>query len=561
MNKLAEVHVFEDHIIKVPTEKVFSESNIENDITAFEDYKLRGIIVECEFSDSVWFIRNKRYNLTVSFGFELQPTINNSIKCYTLYLLNNAQSPKTVIQKINIINDSIFKSNNFSEDKIEDFFDYILLEIPKSMKYHYLTTNKEYFDFSPPSHRKEYIERLENNFRPYQSQTKRLPPFQDILAFNERLNNFFFNEEIDKTTKERFMPILIWWELTMKIPMRPEEFASIKRSNFSIVEGRYKLIIERTKPKNTYNISPQTEFYLIPELGRLIQSYIELCDSYYTEEIPVQQKEYLFPMHMRTRYLSEIGQRSTKHNLNEHNYNLGTPIFRNLLRDFYKEVIGSDLVELTTIDTRHLAICNMRIQGFNPLTISRLAGHASLLTQNHYANHLETFLDSKMKLLSEQIRNNEIRSTHFYTKEEVEYLPVVQKIKENSILSNVDRKFLREIEGGNCQDTEFPRNCITNCFLCPSFLLKMEDKQSIHEIITKTVKSLNKEYQTQLDSYEIAFQKSIDFFRNNKEIESNPIELNERLNNLTRSINNTVENLARINVLKEQVEEATSDSN
>ncbi|WP_411954736.1 site-specific integrase [Alkalibacillus sp. S2W] len=554
---MSRVEIFKNYLIKYDNLKTFNSNQIDYYKNLFESLITKGAIIDCDFDDSVWKFRDGRFWRNIEFGFELNPKINTLLKSYTVYLTEEELLPSTIKQKIDIISDSIFETEFYKRENVDKLLDYIILQVPKSKRHYYYTYNKEFFDFFMPEYGEIYINTIEGNTKPYSSKTKPLPPFEDILEFDNRLMSFY-NSSNSNFLKEKFLPILLWWKLTMIIPMRPEEFVSLKRKNFKKVNGKYKLKVERRRPPKQYQIKPTTTFYMPTSIGELIDSYIELSNSRYSKNIPLKQKDYIIPSYMRTHYLSERGQWSSRERVKEDNYYMGPTVFYNLLQDFYSDVVGEDLIPLTTIDTRHLAISNMRMQGYNPLTIARLAGHASLETQNHYANHLETFLDSKMKLLSQQLLENEFRSTNFYTEKEVENLQVVQQIKENSALSIKNTDNMREIEGGYCQDESFPNNCISNCLLCPFFQIDFNKKDEIQALLKDTTHSLNKMYQEQLNSYNLAIEQSVKHFKYHKDLDKPELSNNEEIKSITQSINKSIYDIARLNALNYQIEERKS---
>jgi integrase len=71
--------------------------------------------------------------------------------------------------------------------------------------------------------------------------------------------------------------------------------------------------------------------------------------------------------------------------------------FTYLLISFYEEVVkkGYKISEIERIkpgDTRHFAIINMFLMGFNMLTIARMAGHTRIEEPAHYYTHIPELL-------------------------------------------------------------------------------------------------------------------------------------------------------------------------
>ena len=555
-----EVHLFDNHTLHIENDEKFSVEMTDHYKERFKFYKRNGIIEGCQYNDRSWFLwtlGTRGTRLRLSYDLDMFSNVNAALKCYTLLLMDNGLTARTITGKLKIIKESIFKTNLYSEEKVEDFYEYVLLEVPEFFKYSHITYNLEFFNFFMPEHGEKFISRLmESDVKPYQSKTKALPPFEDILAFSNELYNFFLNEETSSVLKEKYLPIFIWWQLTMFIPMRPHEFVQLQKSDLKKVNGQYQLTVKRSKPKYPNQIPLQTEFHITQDIGELIESYINLSEHYCTVDISVEERSYLFPMYMRARYYTKHNKKVSKIISHGKNIHITTDMFNSLLKFFYKEVIqSSDIEQLSANSTRHLAICNMRMQNIDPLTISQMAGHASLYTQNHYADHLETFLESKVRLLSEQIKSKQMKITDFYTKEEVENFPVVQNLKTESVLNRTNRSNFRQIEGGYCTDKEFPSNCVPNCLLCPFFLLDVENRENTLRLLDETSVWLNKQYKDQLDTYYIVFQKLMNNMNQNKEHQNPSIDLNEQVHSVTKSINKTIEEIARTEALIMQVSE------
>src|SRR5690625_1127754 len=182
-----EVHVFDNHTLHIESDEQFSEERIDYYKERFAFYKRNGIIEDCQYSDRIWFIwtlGTRGVRLRFSFDLDVLGSANDMLKCYTLFLLESGLSVGTIIQKIKILRDTFYQTNLYNEGKIEDFYEYVLLEVPKSSKFGYITNNIEFFDFFTPEHGQEFVSRLkESDIKPYESKTRALPPFEDILVF------------------------------------------------------------------------------------------------------------------------------------------------------------------------------------------------------------------------------------------------------------------------------------------------------------------------------------------------------------------------------------------
>src|SRR5690606_28186184 len=122
-------------------------------------------------------------------------------------------------------------------------------------------------------------------------------------------------------------------------------------------------------------------------------------------------------------------------------------ILRSLLSSFYKEIAGwktKDFIKIidnnkevrnyiTPGDTRHFSMCNLMLQGINPLSIAKMAGHVRLGTQRNYWGHIEYFVESFVYILTSKYRVNRLE------KELSEGIfGVMDKVDESKIFSPQD---------------------------------------------------------------------------------------------------------------------------
>ena len=112
-------------------------------------------------------------------------------------------------------------------------------------------------------------------------------------------------------------------------------------------------------------------------------------------------------------------------------------------------------------DTRHFAICNLYLQGFNPLTIARLAGHETLNTQLGYARHLNTFADSQVEVLVNRIHMSKtLGNVLGHENNNTLY-------KKSLFFNKSENPNAIQVEDGFCLDEDFPNNCIIgDCQFC-----------------------------------------------------------------------------------------------
>jgi hypothetical protein len=147
--------------------------------------------------------------------------------------------------------------------------------------------------------------------------------------------------------------------------------------------------------------------------------------------------------------------------------------FTKLLKLFYEEIVEKRygeyyLSKITPGDTRHFAIMNLFLQGFNILSICRMAGHEELGSPANYYTHAKHYATSAVYKLAQRKIEGDIGSTMkdgFFGWRDKQ----VRRAKHN--LDDVIEKW-RKVDYGYCKDTEgFPFNCVEDCRLCQRYYL------------------------------------------------------------------------------------------
>jgi len=159
-----------------------------------------------------------------------------------------------------------------------------------------------------------------------------LPKLTDILNFKDCIETYskelISSEVNNKIELVIFYPLILWWELTTIIPMRPSEFCMIKRdclSNDKISFPRFKQKRKKAKSREAivYDTLP------IPKcLADKIKHYIRLTAEFGHSEYLISLPAYL--------EFTLINQKSnvdytTKHFTNEY--------LRKLINRFYQEIV------------------------------------------------------------------------------------------------------------------------------------------------------------------------------------------------------------------------------
>ncbi|WP_242808255.1 hypothetical protein [Bacillus sp. N447-1] len=109
-----------------PTHFQGTKEEIESFLQNFNKWKTANIIENESFYDTKWFIRDKDYNRRgILFDIELYSTLNITLKCYTIYLIEQHFSVNHIQNVIHCIKESIQISKAFNLNYLTDLEEYI----------------------------------------------------------------------------------------------------------------------------------------------------------------------------------------------------------------------------------------------------------------------------------------------------------------------------------------------------------------------------------------------------------------------------------------------------
>jgi hypothetical protein len=269
----------------------------------------------------------------------------------------------------------------------------------------------------------------------------------------------------------KYIPILLWWILSNIIPMRPSEFLLIP---FNCIEntddGKFWVTIPRIKDDKESpveiisfeNLRYQT-FQITKEVFNIIAEFKLRLQ---TENI---ESDFLISLDF---YKTTYEINSTRGNAVENRINSNQ--FRQLLKKFNKNIVVGLYNERYEMDilpshTRHFAIINMFLQGFNLLSIASLAGHVDLHSSENYYSHAKNFAKSYVyNFVSANLGSNISRKmSDGFIGWRRNVIDTGKMFTHNDITN-----FLK-VDHGYCKDVEnFPNNCGEHCQPCPHFIFK-----------------------------------------------------------------------------------------
>jgi len=508
-----------------------------------------GVIEDCNFNDNIWkAIDEFELSYNLKFNFELKPELNLALKCYALFKLSDQYSSVVNCHKaLTSIAKILLASNFFNDDYVEDVN--IQLQNWNDSDKRNLGYIKEFLNFYQLAISERYYEVI--NSIPYiPTNTRTLPCYSSIITFDYLVQDFISKGYL--SSKQDFVPIIIWWELTKIIPMRPIELAILKRNCLSIIDNEYFINIERKKEKGG-KVKYKT-VKILPNIKIPYKLY-NIIDEYINSTSNISKGNFIFSNEV----YKSLNTRAYKDSSLDF---IGMTNLRKLLNNFFIKIIGNEygyevipkdelqddlkdyqIEKLQLGDTRHIAFCSMMLQGFNPITIAQIGGHRTLSEQSSYCNHLDTFVNAHTYILTKSIRNKIINK-------------VSDNIPINRILSK-DKLVLKErlgndfynlpkVRGGRCTSKNFPYDCNSdNHISCNQFI---PDETLTYELLNDNLNIVTTDIESKLQ-YIKSLTQTLIGFEKAKNIEA-------ELKTNTKCLNSLIKQKAilesyRLNMLEE----------
>lgn len=418
-----------------------------------------------EFMNSEWQFscNTSNYCIPINFDLKKHTRFNSILKAYAIARTLSSIKALTIYNEIRLIKITVIESEGFKD--ITAFEKLLEQEIQNhSYQGHHLAiTIKNFVSFYRVDQYEKIIDICDNASKRKKTNRK-LPVFEDIITFDEVVNDYFRVFPSEETMK--FLPIKLWWLLTNIVPMRPTEFLSLKKDCLEYHTdfiSPYKIKIPRIKLKSKSYESDSFEesIEIDKKTYKLIKDIINNLHSV------APDKEDLFPVEL----LSEFHNKK----LSKKNKRLNRRDFYDIKDSFYENVVEAkyhqfNLERIKAGDTRHFAIINLALQGFNMLSIARMAGHEEIRSQYSYYSHAEHFSQSYVYRMTQNHLENDINN-----RTDSGIIGWRRYILDKGLSSNIEEHNLEDIVGrvqyGYCTEdkTNFPNSCIEHCKFCPKF--------------------------------------------------------------------------------------------
>lgn len=485
----------------------------------FYEYKLKNVIKAGSFEDFNWgivdFIGNKR---NLYFDLPIYSDLIKALKCFSLIQVSSNFTIEHIAFVQSIVKKAIVITEGFKEDKVEEFEEYAQ-KLGYSSRFRMVVYTNKFLQFIEHRFKNKYAVKIASLQEIY-SKNRDLPNYEVIVDFH------YFMKEFEKNStsleKEKFYPVILWWKITGLIPMRPKEFCLLDYDCTFKRNNEYFLKIPRSKKK--------AQSYSELNVENIVRINKEIYESIeeYKKTVPNNLRgKYLFSYQIQSRFFNTQKPYKRRKDVFPPNR------LRSLLMTFYKEIAGwktEDFVKIkendkevrnyiTPGDTRHFSICNLMLQGINPLSIAKMAGHVRLGTQRNYWGHLEFFVESFVYILISKYRVNRLeRDLSNGT------FSIMDKVDESKIFSIQDLDFKQEVEHGFCRNDVFPENCTGECRYCEHYFFHpknfeeglnwlQERSDLLEQQLTTELRSLlvlykNMKFNLSTESYSVIDQES-----------------------------------------------------
>ena len=228
--------------------KVFLFGELDDDTREqaeqrFMEYKGRGVIMEGSFMDDAWLVsdevRHRRICFSPSEG-EIREWTGCTPGCYCGYvrsyavLLLGCLNVNTIAE----ISKALIRLGcaSFEEACMWDVYTAHALRflgmIPGS-----------------PGYVGPVMEKIEENrtLDGWRRHPRKLADFRYYLRFGRLVNDFW--EAADRSARDYFFPVYLWWKLTSILPLRATEFLLLPRKCIRSWDGKWILTVRRTRLK------------------------------------------------------------------------------------------------------------------------------------------------------------------------------------------------------------------------------------------------------------------------------------------------------------------------
>lgn len=393
----------------------------------FQKYKESGAI-RSEFEEDIWEITNETMVRYLNFNInevEVKKYVRdmsvNELKTYFKYYICfclGIHSIHVLIQIIGNIKNAMEETKYFTVQ-------------PNTKKILQKQGVGEFIQLLPYANEDLIMDVVSNE---YQSNRARLlAEYESYFLFENIINKFW--KIATEEEKDLYYPIYLWWKIGMIIPIRVTEFTVIPKECIKEKNNKKYLVVRRTlmkgskEPVQRYKVENDYKLYeyvISDEMVKVIENYMERKKKY-----KESKGDALISCEMFKETTCQ--RKRTKETGREYSY-LSNFHFQWLLDDFYNEIIikkysylvltkteiqmvdetgeqktlgDNEIIKISLGDTRHIAIQNMLLNGYNILTARELTGHETVNMIFHYAGNVLNLVKCRAYDLYKQSKQEE----------------------------------------------------------------------------------------------------------------------------------------------------------
>ncbi len=440
----------DDSNILISQLMTFDKDNPEKYIEEFNKLKDIGIIVKtCEFYDNFWYLTDgletKKIILVfdeISFSGQkkkrnLEFNYSDLILAFRCYFIMKIRTlDYKTVYSINAYFRRIMRLTlYFDEGEVREFKKNLKKYGSKKDKFDkhhgfYMSCIMEFLEFFELlAIEEEYYIIYEDMLAHSYSYDKRLlPSFDSVFKFDDIIDTFIV--EATQIELEFFFPIVLWWKITVNIPMRSREFTVTPYKCNNPDQNNYSLTIRRSTQKGhnsgKIEIDPSIEkaykceeIAITKEINDLIEQYKALVDDYdfkkdfYGEgKGDAKQRKFLLSNRALKKNSRKLNNLICTRESGDIDY-LAPRQMQLLLKYFYIEIVEKkykrqivqkcannnqlkeyQIEKMQLMDTRHLAIMNMILQDISLIAVQKLSGHSKIESTYHYYSHLDNYIQN-----------------------------------------------------------------------------------------------------------------------------------------------------------------------
>ena len=363
-----------------------NEETISYAKNIFEEYRLKGVILNGNFSDDEWLLTNQLTKMSLKFcpnEFSFRKFTGkwigcsyrcfvDGVKAYAAFHMGriNLAGIKEIVRKIMCI----AEKSRYDLPAETHLLELLKLLPGNETKDQVIEDMEERILFG----RKKQINRRQ----------RILADFGAYFKFNDVLEEFWAGS--NTCEKLFYFPLYFWWTLTAILPLRPTEFLLTPRQCIEKKNGENILTVRRTmlkdgKRKLCYSIDGDYRLmkYSVPDkMAAEIKKYLEA-----TAGMTVSSLNTLFVKQPYYSYLLNTAPSFSYY----YTYTNLSYCLKRFQNDVMK--IESDDNRINLGDTRHLAMISLIASGGSPVVCRELAGHEDINISAHYYSNISRFVE------------------------------------------------------------------------------------------------------------------------------------------------------------------------